>query len=235
MKVVSRIAVLCTAGALLGCAPMLRAEPLVTNFGIGTILHPIQEPEHVPLPSCYNQGPCRCCKERVHIFAVNGLNPLCSGNFNGLCKYLREQGFEHTHFGQLYSCCWFSDEIRHLRQSDPDARIVLIGFSLGANSVKCIANRLNREGIKVDLLVYLVGDFVFNKPSSYPPNVERVLNVRAKGLVLTGGDLLCNGADIDGARNCKLECRHILVPSRRETLELMMEELLMLACVPCPK
>lgn len=235
MRCLSRFAVLVVAGALLGCAPVLRAEPLVTNFGIGTLLHPVEEPEHVPLPSCYQNGPCHCCKERVHVFAINGLNPLCLGNFNGLCTYLRKQGFEHTHFGQLYGSCWFTDEIRHIRSTDPDARIVLIGFSLGANYVKCMANHLNKEGIKVDLLVYLVGDFVFNTPSSHPPNVVRVVNIRAKGLVLTGGDLMCNGADIDGACNHRLSCRHILVPSRRETLALLMEELLTLACEPCAR
>jgi hypothetical protein len=41
--------------------------------------------------------------------------------------------------------------------------------------------------------------------------------------------LFFNGEDIDGALNYKLDCRHILVPSRRECLELVMDELLLLA------
>src|SRR5262249_4195286 len=116
---------------------------------------------------------------------------------------------------------------------DRDARIVLIGFSSGANYVKWIANALAKDCVRVDLLVYLVGDTVPNTPASHPPNVCRVVNVRGKGLILTGGDLFFNGTDIDGARNCRIECRHILAPSRRETLELMMEELLPLAYLPC--
>lgn len=228
----SRFAVI-LAGIALVAASACRAEPLVNDYGTGTLLHPIQRPESITYPDCYYERPCRAAKEHVYIFGVNGLNPLCLGNFNGLLKYFREEGFCNTRFGQLYSSHWFNDEIRAIRQRDPEAKIVVIGFSLGSNYVKCMANRLEKDGTKIDLLVYLVGDFVFNTPSSYPSNVCRVLNVRAKGLVLTGGDLLCHGADIDGAYNYKMSCRHILVPSRKETLELLMGELLRLACVPC--
>jgi hypothetical protein len=177
--------------------------------------------------------PCRCCKEHVYVFAVNGLNPMCSGNFSGLCCYLRKQGFENTYFGQLYSSHGFNDRIREIRAQDPQARIALIGFSYGANYVRHMVNFLAKDGTQVDLLIYLGGDTVLNTPYSYPCNVVRVLNVRARGLVLLGGDLFWNGADIDGARNCFVDCRHILIPSRRETLEVLMEELLTLACFPC--
>lgn len=218
--------------ASVACTAPLRAEPLVTKGGVGTLLHPIQEPTAVALPSCYDQGPCQCCKERVYVFGVNGLNPLCLGNFNGLMGYFRKQGFENTHFGQLYTSHWFADKIREIRRADPEARIALIGFSLGANYVQAIANSLAKDGVKVDLVVYLVGDFVGNSAASRPDNVGRVVNVRAKGIVLAGGDLLCDGSDINGATNHRLNCRHILAPSRRETLELLTKELLMLACFP---
>lgn len=217
----------CTA-----CTSVLRAEPLVTKVGVGTLLHPIQEPETVPLPSCYQQGPCVCRKEHVYVFGINGLNPLCLGNFNGMMGYFRKQGFENSYFGQLYTSYWFADKIREIRRTDPEARIALIGFSLGANYVQAIANNLAKDGVKIDLVVYLVGDFVGNSAASHPENVARVVNVRAKGLVLVGGDLVFPGGDIDNAANHRINCRHILAPSRRETLELLTKELLMLACFP---
>src|SRR5262245_2645912 len=38
-------------GGLAAWAPGLRAaEPLVTNFGLGTVLHPLQEPDVIALP-----------------------------------------------------------------------------------------------------------------------------------------------------------------------------------------
>jgi hypothetical protein len=213
---------------VIGMPGLRAAEPLVTNFGLGTILHPIEEPNVISLPQWCRGRPCH--KERVHIFGVNGLNPLCLGNFNGLCGYFRQQGFTNTYFGQLYTSHVFAAKIRQIRQADPNARIVLIGFSLGANYVKWVANALARDGVTVDLLVYLVGDTVWNTPSSYPENVRRVVNVRAKGLILTGGDLLFNGDDIAGASNVRVEARHILVPSRKETLELLTRELIMQGC-----
>jgi len=202
------------------------------KYGTGTFLHPLQTPESIPFPQCYLDRPSQCCKEKVHIFAINGLNPLCLGNFNGLCKYCKEQGFENVYFGQLYTSHGFATKARDIRAHDPDARIALVGFSLGANYVRAVANSLRRDGVKVDLVAYLVGDLVKNTPRSFPDNVCRVLNVRAKGLVITGGDLFFNGEDIDGARNVHLTCRHILVPSRRETLEAVMDELMILACFP---
>ncbi len=215
------------AGLLLAASPACRGvEPLVTNYGIGTVLHPVQAP-HV--------APCPCPKDHVYIFAVNGLNPLCLGNFNGFCTYLKEQGYKHTYFAQLYTCLDWANYIREVRHGDPQAKVVLIGFSLGANSVRWIANDLARDGTRVDLLVYLVGDTIGNTPESHPANVGRVVNIRGKGLILTGGDLTLNGADIDGARNVRLECRHILAPSRSETLALVSEELAALACgTPAP-
>lgn len=219
----------------LGCISTNSAsaiEPLFAKYGTGTMLHPLEEPEKILLPSCYSGRPCQCRKEHVYIYTVNGLNPMCLGNFNGLCQYFKKQGFENTRFAQPYTYFGFADEIRQVRHNDPEARIALIGFSLGANMVRDIANDLERDGTKVDLLVYMVGDTIKNTPYSRPANVCRIVNIRGKGLVLTGGDLFWNGSEIDGARNVHIDCRHILAPSRRQTIELMMEELLMLACFP---
>src|SRR5262249_35743266 len=50
------------AAAVLVGAPGLRAaEPLVTNFGLGTIVHPLQEPTVFPY-----SGYCQCPKEHVY-------------------------------------------------------------------------------------------------------------------------------------------------------------------------
>ena len=204
-------------------------EPLVTHFGIGDILHPMQMAPSLPYPWDFDRFGC-CRKEQVHIFGVNGLNPLCSGNFNGLCRLFRQHGFVNTYFDQLYTCNSIPDRIRAIRWKNPDARIVLIGFSLGCNSVQSIANELDEQGIAIDLVIYLVGDLIRNTPFSQPDNTDRIVNVRARGLILLGGDLFFNGADLDRAYNHKLTCRHILVPSRSETQELCLFEVLDMMC-----
>jgi hypothetical protein len=237
MKTLSHWVALMMVAEVSACSSLSRAEPprpepLFAHVGTGTFLHPLEEPETVPYPAWCQGRPYHCRKEHVYIFGVNGLNPMCLGNFNGMLDYFRKQGFTNTYFGQMYTCYWFASEIRKIRDKDPQARIVLIGFSLGANTVRSIANDLNEDDTAIDLLVYLGGDLIWDTPSSKPRNVRRVLNLRGKGIILLGGDALFNGQDIEGARNHTLKCRHILAPSRRETLTLMMEELLALACVP---
>jgi hypothetical protein len=226
------VVILVVAG-LAVCTPRLTAsEPWMSHFGLGTLFHPVQTPECLPAPAGAADQACGGSKAHVYIFAVNGMDSLCLGNFNGLCEYLREQGFANTYFGQLYSCAHFSSRIRQIRQEDPDSHIVLIGFSCGCNVAKGITNSLNSDGTRIDLLVYLAGDYITNSPSSYPSNVGNVLNIRGNGYLLSGGSLFFCGADIDGARNCTLDTRHMLVPSRPETLELLMEEMLPLTCTP---
>lgn len=223
--------VVALAAWIAGTSCVSAGEPLFAKYGSGTLLHPIEEPEHIPLPACYASAPYRCLKENVYIFTVNGLNPMCLGNFNGLCQFFKKQGFEKTRFAQLYSYSKFAEEIREIRKDNPNARIALVGYSLGANSVREVANELNRDGTRVDLLVYLAGDTIKNSPESRPANVSRIVNIRAKGAIATGGSFV-NGSEIEGARNVRVDCRHILTPSRRQTVEIMMEELLMLACFP---
>ena len=228
-----RLLVLAPAVVATGCATW-RPEPLVSEFGLGHLLHPIEEPACVAYPP---GGVSQDQKDHVYVFAINGLNPLCLGNFNGMCNYFRDQGFTHTYFGQFYTYFWFADEIHEIRARDPEAKIVLIGYSSGANNAKWLANQLDREGVPVDLLVYLVGDLIFNTLGSRPPNVRRIVNIRGKGLIFMGG--LVDGADIDGARNERINCRHILTPSRPEMVKLLTEELLGVAssrlATVCPR
>ena len=195
----------------------LAMEPLLTRFGLGTIVHPLQAPSGTPVP--------KSCPDHVYVFAVNGVDPLCLANFNGLCQLVKDQGFANTRFGQLYTCNLFAREIRAIRANDPQARIVLMGYSLGCNYVRCLTHALGRDGIQVDLLVYVAGDFTWDMPRCQPDNASRVLNITAHGFIVTGGDLLFRGAELGRARNCRLNTRHFLAPSRQETVAALLEEL----------
>ena len=68
--------------------------------------------------------------------------------------------------GQMTAKAEFLDDIRHIRATDPAARVVLLGFSTGANTVFAMSHTLNDEGCAVDLLVYLGGCWIFNNASS---------------------------------------------------------------------
>jgi hypothetical protein len=204
-------------------------EPLGKYVGLG-FLHPLQVHGRVGAHTC------ACVpaddRDRVHVFFVNGLDPLGVGNFNGLCRYVQGLGFRHTYFGQLYHAATFTEEVRRLHRADPAARFVLFGYSAGANRVRRMAHELQADGVTIDLLVYLAGDTVKNEPRSRPANVRQLLNIRGHGLVFLGGDLYFNRDDIDGARNVRLAARHMLMPSRRETIETFLTHLRAVAARP---
>jgi len=168
-------------------------------------------------------------KEHVHTFIVNGLDPLQLANLNGMTGYLRRLGFPQTHYEPLLSYRATKRHIREVRQSDPDAKIVLVGYSAGALVVRRLANDLQREDIAVDRLVYLGGDFIPNTQGSRPSNVATVVNIRGHGSIFSGRDLFFNGADLDHASNLRLDSRHFLLPSREQTMDTLASELASLA------
>src|SRR5258707_407926 len=102
-----------------------------------------------PPAAPWTADPVAVPKEHVHIFAVNGSDPLCIAGFDGLCDRLREHGYVHTRFGRLCTSHRFAPEIRRLRAVDPCARVVVIGYSTGCNYARSIVNGLNRDGVGV--------------------------------------------------------------------------------------
>ncbi len=218
---------LCLIGAAAGWA---QEESSIPPVGIGTFLHPVDtdasEAPALAQPTIAEQ------REHVHIFMLNGLDPLYLGNLNGLAGHLQALGFEHTRVYRLFQTRRLNRDIRAVRQMHPDARIVLLGFSLGANAARDVAHDLNRDGIRIDTLVYMGGDSIDNTSYSRPDNVGKVINITGHGLIFYGYDLVMNGADIDGAANLRVDARHILIPSRRETVALLSKEVVNLAQQP---
>jgi hypothetical protein len=191
-------------------------------LGLGFI-HPLQcdiDWSQVPL------GPtCTSLRQQTYVFFANGIDPLNLGEFYGLCQFVRRNGYPNTYFGQMACGARFRQKIKQIREGDPQGRIVLIGFSGGVYVARRLANDLQRDGIDVDLLVYLGGDLLCNKPNSRPCNAKRILNVTANGFWLYGGNLVWKGVDLDDAVNMRLPVSHLQIPSRLETIQLLMNEL----------
>jgi hypothetical protein len=196
------------------------------EIGLG-FFHPLQACDPKVVSTC-ETAPSDG-KEHVYTYIVNGLDPLQLANLNGMTGYLRRLGFSQTHFEPLLGYRATRRQIREIRQSDPDAKIVLVGYSVGSQVVRRLANDLERENITVDRLVYLGGDFIGNTPSSRPSNVAKVVNIRGHGSFFSGYDLFWNGADIDNAVNVRLDSRHFVLPSRGQTMETLASELASLA------
>ena len=190
--------------------------------GLG-FLHPLQtDIAWSPIPA--DASASSAC-QHTYVICVNGADPMNLGNFYCLSEFVRTHGFPHTYVGSMGSGSQFHHKIKEIRACDPAARIVLIGFSGGTYVVRRVANDLGCEGIEVDCLIYLGGDMIRNTPYSQPHNAKRILNITGHGFCLTGGNLFWNGADLDCAVNVRVPARHFLLPSRRETIQALMDEL----------
>jgi hypothetical protein len=211
----------CSFGALFLAASRSNAQ-----VGLG-FFHPLQACDPEVVKTC-ETAPSDG-KEHVHTFIVNGLDPLQLANLNGMTGYLRNLGFPQTHYEPLLGYRSTMRQVREIHQNDPDAKIVLVGYSLGAQVVRRLANDLEKENINVDRLVYLGGDFIGNTQASRPSNVGKVVNIRGHGSLFSGRDLFWNGAEIDNAQNMKLDSRHFVLPSRGQTMETLASTLASLA------
>ena len=211
-------------GLFLVCASGLFAQEAISQGGVGRRVHPLPVGDVAQAPPLPAEQ-----RDKVHIFIVNGLDPLYLGNLNGMAEYIQCQGFTHTHCYQMFHAARAERDIRALRQCDPKARVVLLGFSLGANVARTMTHSMGRDCINIDVLVYLGGDSISNTPDSIPANAGKVINITGHGLVLTGGDLFLKGTALDGATNLRVDTRHILLPSRTQTIEVLSQEVVKLA------
>lgn len=204
----------------------VRADWLLVLFLLGAsgccYLHPIHAPEAQFLEPCRSlpQG----CKDHVHVFIINGLDPMDYSNLTGLRDYVQSLGFRQTYFGQIYHYWWFKKEIRRIHQEDPEARFVFVGFSVGVNLADCLARALEPEGVYVELLVFLSGNHPIQPmPHEPPPNVGKVVNILASGLMQTRGER-------DWAENLRpLESWHFDIPTHHDTLAAMTDALIQVA------
>ena len=189
-------------------------------------------------PAIVLDGQTRCLQlserelHHTYIFIVNGLDPLFLGKLNKFSASIQAAGFRNVYLLPMRGQSKTEKKICNVRQSDPAAKIVLMGYSWGANEVRSICHNLKKKDIYIDLLVYLGGDMVGNRPYSRPDNALKVLNVNAHGLMILGGDLFWNGNDIDGATNVRLGCLHLWIPKNPKALDLVLNEIADVASPP---
>jgi hypothetical protein len=155
-------------------------------------------------------------RDHVYVFLVNGLDPVNYGNMTGLRDYLQGLGLNNIYYGQIYHAWYFEKEIRTIHQRDPEAHFVLIGFSLGVNVIDSMARTVQKDGVFIDLLVFLSGNHPIKPlPNQQPENVGRVLNLLADGCMGNRGERCY-------AENVRLvETFHFGSPTHPVTLEMV--------------
>jgi pimeloyl-ACP methyl ester carboxylesterase len=212
---------------LAGCSALKPAAPLSMDHGDLGYVHPIETPRP-EVDQLGDQVPQEI-KDRTWLFFINGLDPYYLANFRGQCQHLKLLGYNHAYCGQMSHSELFRTMIQQVRRDDSAARVVLIGYSFGANYARSLAHELKDDGVRIDLLVYLGGDTLKNADASRPANVERIVNINGHGSILLGYDLLVKGDNIQGASNHRLDARHFLLPTRPETAELLVRNIVALS------
>jgi hypothetical protein len=148
---------------------------LVLSSGCMGFVHPVTKPAAADLQP--NEGIPQECRNHVHVFLVHGVDPLDVGNLDGLTDYVQSLGFIKTHYGMPFHSFFFLKEIRKIHHEDPTARFVLVGFSYGAGLVRDMTNDLERDGIMVDLMVYIDGVALYQRALDRPTNTLKLVNI----------------------------------------------------------
>jgi hypothetical protein len=162
-------------------------------------------------------------RRHVHVFLVHGVDPLDLANLEGVRKYIQSLGYPQVYCGQAYEVPEFRTTIRRIHKEDPGGRFVLMGFSLGANRARDLANAAGEDHIPIDLLVYAGGNTLKNTPADQPANALRIANILASGCIW-------NGAHMDRADNISCaDVWHFGSPSHPRTLAYLARELAVVA------
>lgn len=196
---------------------LLAVLGLATGQGCLSCVHSLDLPpkdeivlgENIPAP----------CRSHVHIFIIQGLDPLEAANLDGLTEYLHQLGYLKTHYGQCYHVWEFKKEMRRLHKEEPKSRFVVIGFSFGTLMAQELVNAVKKDGIPVDLLIYLGGFVLCNSPRSQPDNTACIFNI------LSAGDGML-GPQMDRAVNIRYsDVWHFGLPTHPRTCKLLAREL----------
>jgi hypothetical protein len=204
------------------------AAGLAGGPGCLSFCHPVDPPKADLVQPC--QDAPKFCRDHVYFFFVHGLDPLDFANLSGVRDYVQALGFTKTYYGQLYHSFLFEHEIHRIHHDDPEAHFVLVGFSYGANVVRHLAHSAQKDGITIDLLVYLGGNTLENIPEDQPENALQIVNILASGWIW-------NGATFDRAENIhEPDVWHFGSPTHPQTLQTLARELgLIAARLPVPQ
>jgi hypothetical protein len=165
-----------------------------------------------------------CGSNRVHVYFIHGLDPLDAANLRGVREFCHENGFTRTTLAQFYHGPEVARRICNLKACQPDARVLLFGFSAGTCTTRNIVAMLhNKHGIDVDTVIYTSGITLGNNDYSRPPYVGKVVHILDRGKIAPGTTL-------NNAENYKYsDVWHFGSPTHPQTLAVLLRELRALA------
>jgi hypothetical protein len=169
------------------------------------------------------------CQDHIYIYMINGLTilPHMCGSMKKVAPSVEELGFCRTKVACHYWRWSYQNEIRRIHQEDPQAHFVLVGYSVGGGVVHAMAQNLAKDGIFIDLMIYIDAHCITGDLEDRPPNVGKIVGINSTAWTLAGQ---CH---------CGEECHtvhtlfHLAAPKQQETLDILGCELLKLAAACC--
>jgi hypothetical protein len=116
----------------------------------------------------------------VHVFVVNGFDPLDISGMGETRSTLNRLGFTKVYRGQFNHAGEFADEIKQLAEADPNARFVVVGVGAGVDAAVSLTEAVAAYGVTIDLLASVDSPFWSHAASRKPLNVERVLALHGR-------------------------------------------------------
>ncbi|MFT3883772.1 MAG: hypothetical protein QM703_29595 [Gemmatales bacterium] len=195
-----------------GCSLMSLEDPEIPKLPIST--------ESVAQEVVAKKEPVTSNQSHVYIYFIHGLDPCDYANLRGVEQICHDLGYCNT----VYTTMTQSDEvISHVectKARDPQARIVIYGYSAGADIARRVTNKLHdRDCIDVDLLFYVSGIILIDTKSARPEYVGKIVHI------LDGGKVI-PGMKLSGADNYRFsDVWHFGTPMHPRTLAILEEEL----------
>ncbi len=154
-------------------------------------------PKPIPLaPECTSAcaDVASACRGKVYVFLVSGLDPLDFDRVRDVRSALIRVGFTKVYDGQFYHESFFAKEMQRIAAEQPDAKFVVVGFSLGAEVAVSLAETVGHQGIPISLLACVDPYWWSTAPGKTPANVQQVMNVHGEPLLFAnraaaGGDV----------------------------------------------
>jgi pimeloyl-ACP methyl ester carboxylesterase len=143
-------------------------------------------PKPIPLaPECTaacGDVPCQC-RGKVYVFLISGFDPFDLDRVGDFRAALIRSGFAKVYNGQFYHDRFFAQEMQRLTAEEPDARFVVVGFSLGADIATSLAEYVSKQGIPISLLASVDPYWWSSAPGKTPANVQQVMSIHGEPLL----------------------------------------------------
>lgn len=142
---------------------------LASSFGLASLLTAI--PLHEGLQA-QAPRPQAVSVEQAQIYLIRGLFGVFSSGMDQLAAHFKAQGYGNVSLWSWTDVDQIASDIIRGHQNGDNAHIILIGHSLGSDAVVQVADRLQGNGIPVDLAV----TFDITEGLRVPLNVARFIN-----------------------------------------------------------